>query len=230
MKGIIVDNDQNFILKLTSLCETFENIEIVKKFNNKLEAASFLQNNNIDFMVVDVDLPVAESLDIYKSLSNVPKTIIATNNRHFALKAYEYNFVIDYVLKPMCPERYGLSFLRLAKDIAERNLETFNFPDKLFINVDKKLIKINLEDILFIQSKGDYITIHTENRNYTTYASLKKVYNRLTSHQFVNIHRSYIVNIDKIVDLDQNSMVVGKDVLSISRYKRNYLMERLNHL
>jgi len=230
MKGIIVDNDRDFVLKLTSLCETMENINLVKTFNEKFEAAIFLQNNKIDFMFIDVDSPPLDSLELFKTLSDPPNTIIATNNRHFALKAYEHSFVIDYVLKPVCIERYSRSFLRLAKHLADKNLETPVMPNKLFINIDKKLTRINLDDILFIEGKGDYITIHTENNKYTTYASLKKVYNRLTRHQFVNIHRSFIVNIDKIVDLDQNSVVIGKDVLPISRYKRNYLMEQLNHL
>jgi DNA-binding LytR/AlgR family response regulator len=230
MKGIIVDMDKEFISKLKALCNSIEKIEILRVFDNKLEAASFLRENKIDFMVIDVDLPLADSLDLFKSLTNPPKTIIATKNPHFALKAYQYNFVIDYVLKPLCLERYSLSFLRLLERSLDKNTESVVLPNNLFISIDKKLTRINFDDILFIEAKGDYITVHTEHSKYTTYARLKKIYLKLKSNQFVNIHRSYIVNIDKIVDLDQHTVVVGKQVLPISRYKRNYLMDQLNAL
>lgn len=185
----------------------------------------------MDFMFIEVDLPLADSLDIFKSLNEPPNTIIATNNRHFALNAYEYSFVIDYVLKPLCPGRYGQSFLRLAELHTQKNVhDKAIVPNKLFISINKKLTKINLDDILFVEAKGDYITIHTEHNKYTTYASLKKVIKHLIGRQFVHIHRSFIVNIDKIVDLDQSTGVVGKEVLPLSRYKRSFLMEQLNHL
>jgi DNA-binding LytR/AlgR family response regulator len=230
MKGIIVDTDKKFISNLISLCDTIDRIKIVNVFDNKLEAAAFLQENKIDFMVIDVDLPLADSLDIFKSLNKPPQTIIATKNPHFALKAYECSFVLDYVLKPLCLDRYGRSFLRLAERLADKNTEPGINPNKLFIAIDKRLTGININDILFIEAKGDYITIHTEQGKYTTYASLKKVYARLKNNQFVNIHRSFIVNIDKIVDLDQNTVIIGKQILPISRYKRNYLMDQLNAL
>jgi len=231
MKGIVIDNDKRFIAGLKELCADFGFFDVVRTFDTKLEAAAFLQHTKMDFMFIDVDLPVTNSLDIFQGLNDPPATIIATNNNHFALKGYEYDFVLDYVLKPICPERYGKSFLRLANHLANRNIEPVNgFSGKLFINIDKKITKIDLKDILYVEAKGNYVTIHTEQGKFTTYASLKKVSDRLSEVLFVKIHRSFIVNIDKIVDLDQNSLVVGREVLPISRYKRTYLIEQLNHL
>lgn len=230
MRGIIVDNDKSFISDLTAFCKKIQGIKILNSFNNKLEAAAFVQNNTVDFIFMDIDLPLAESLATFESLNQPPAMIIATNNQHFALQAFDYSFVIDYVLKPLCPDRYGRSFLRLAEHLNHKNNKENAVIDKLFINIDKKLTKIYLTDILFIEAKGDYITIHTEYAKYTTYASLKKIYKRLPGHQFVNIHRSFIVNIDKIVDLDQNTILVGKEVLPLSRYKRPDLMTKLNFL
>jgi len=232
LKGIIVDDDHITVKTLKDRCAAIDEISIVKTFKDKLNAAAYLQSHPIDFMIIDVDLPDSEKLQAFANLKEPPSTIVATNNKHFALQAYEHDFVQDYILKPIDSDRFGKALLRVRDTFLKTrllNTRPIN-DDKLFVHMDKKLVKIDVSLILFVEAKGDYITIHTPTKKYTTYSSLAKIAERLKNHQFIDIHRSYIINADKIVDIDQKSVVIGKRVLPISRYKRGKVFQQLNHL
>lgn len=232
MRGIIVDNDGESIVHLKTICAKIPEVTILRVFKDKLSAAIFLQSQEVDFMVLDIDLPEPENLNLFQDLKNPPFTIIATENKHFALNAYEYDFVQDYILKPVDSNRFEKALLRIRVMVMNTKLR-YSGPrvnNTIFVNVEKKMVKIDISEIMFIEAKGDYITIHTVNQKYTTYATLKKITQLLNGHQFIDIHRSYIINADKIIDLNQNSVVIGKQVLPISRYKRSKVFEQLNHL
>jgi len=102
--------------------------------------------------------------------------------------------------------------------------------NELYVHVDRRLIKINFDIINLIEASGDYITIKTDSKNYTVHSTLKKIEEKLPDHMFLKIHRSYIININKIIDIEDNSVLIEKDVVPVSRSNRPELMKRLNLL
>nr|WP_316928112.1 LytTR family DNA-binding domain-containing protein [Gillisia marina] len=111
-----------------------------------------------------------------------------------------------------------------------KKLPDSSSKDDLYVNVDRKLIKIDIPTIQVIEAKGDYILIKTEQKNYTVHSTLKKIHERIHRDYFVKVHRSFIINIKEIVDIKDNSVLISKNVIPISRSKRPELMQRLNLL
>jgi DNA-binding LytR/AlgR family response regulator len=113
---------------------------------------------------------------------------------------------------------------------ATTNKEKQQAGDDFYININKRLIKIDIQSIFLVQAKGDYIYLKTDNKNYTVHSTLKKIEEKLPDHMFLKIHRSYIININKIIDIEDNSVLIEKDVVPVSRSNRPELMKRLNLL
>ena len=154
---------------------------------------------------------------------------------NFALQAFEYDCVIDYIVKPINKERFNKSLQKLAglNEIKNSiNLKDVSKEDSSFIyvSVERRLVKINIPDIYFVEAKGDYISIKTEGKNYIVHSTLKKIEDKLPSSLFLRIHRSFIINISEIVDIEDNSVLIQKSVIPISRSNKSELMRRLNLL
>ena len=100
----------------------------------------------------------------------------------------------------------------------------------MYVNIDRRLIKIDIPSIYLVEAKGDYIQVKTEDKTYTVHSTLKKIEEKLPNGVFLKIHRSYIINVDKIIDIEDNSVLIKKDVIPVSRSNRPELMKRLNLL
>ena len=108
--------------------------------------------------------------------------------------------------------------------------EKLQTVDDFYVNINKRLIKIDIQSIYLVEAKGDYIYLKTDNKNYTVHSTLKKIEEKLPDHMFLKIHRSYIININKIIDIEDNSVLIEKDIVPVSRSNRPELMKRLNLL
>lgn len=233
MKCIIVDDEKLARAIIGTLCKEFKNLEILNEFSSAIEALKFLNKNEVDLIFLDIHMPDFNGLDFIKSLKNPPKIILTTSDPKFAIEAFEYNFIIDYLLKP-------IELSRFKKAIAKsenKNIETTpsdsevkDISNDFYVNIDRRLIKIDLPSIYLIEAKGDYIHIKTDNKNYIVHSTLKKIEEKLPDSLFLKIHRSYIINIKKIIDIEDNSVLIEKDVIPVSRSKRPELMKRLDLL
>ena len=179
-------------------------------------------------------MPDFNGLDFIKTLKDPPKIILTTSDPQFAIEAFEYDFIIDYLLKPL-----ELTRFKKAIDKAERksitkasttSKTTKESDNDFYVNIDRRLIKIDLPSIYLIEAKGDYINIKTEDKNYTVHSTLKKIEEKLPESLFLKVHRSYIINIKKIIDIEDNSVLIKRDVVPVSRSKRPELMKRLDLL
>ena len=143
---------------------------------------------------------------------------------------------MDYLVKPIKLPRFIKAIEKVNKqEISSKSKasQVKNTPDvenDFYINIDRRLIKIDLPSIYLIEAKGDYIKIKTENQDYTVHSTLKKIEEKLPESLFLKIHRSYIINLKKIVDIEDNSVLIKKDVIPVSRSKRPELMKRLDLL
>jgi len=239
MKCIIVDDENLARVIIKTLCKQIDSLTIVNEFSNAIDAIKYLnKNENIDLIFLDIHMPGFSGLDFIKTLKDPPKIILTSSDSQFAIEAFEYDCIVDYLLKPLESDRFKKAITKAEKKQTKNtivkdlkiNPDTNDYKNDFYINIDRRLIKIDLESIYLVQAKGDYINIKTEEKNYIVHSTLKKIEEKLPLSLFLKVHRSYIINIKKIVDIEDNSVLIKKDVIPVSRSKRPELMKRLNLL
>ncbi len=240
MKCIIVDDEATSRLVIEQLLKDYPFIEIRDSLDNAVEALKYLNQHEVDLIFLDIHMPAFSGMDFIQTLKKPPLIILITSDANYALKAFEYDFIVDYLQKPVTSERMAKAISKLQKMAsAKSNEQHVSSPkvssdtttaEELFINIDRRLIKLKMDTILLIEAKGDYIKIKTKDKNYTVHTTLKKIEAKLPGQTFLKVHRSYIINLTKIIDIEDNSILIEKDVIPVSRSKRPVLMERLNLL
>ena len=238
MKCIIVDDEATSRLVIEQLLKAYPAIELEASLDNAVEALKYLNQHEIDLILLDIHMPAFSGMDFIQTLKKPPFIIMITSDANYALQAFEYDFIVDYLHKPVTPERLDKAISKLKKlartkttDAVPTTVSASNANhEELFVNIDRRLIKIQMDTIQLIEAKGDYIKIKTKDKNYTVHTTLKKIEAKLPDQTFLKVHRSYIINLTKIIDIEDNSILIEKDVIPVSRSKRPVLMERLNLL
>jgi two-component system, LytTR family, response regulator LytT len=234
MNCIVVDDEDVARVILERLISNNPHLYLVADFPNAMQAIKFLNRNTVDLIFLDIHMPDFSGFDFIQTLKSPPKIILTTSDRNFAIEAFEYDCVVDYLTKPLSQERFDKAVKKAQLQIPERNaLSVANSSDSdtdLYVNIDRRLVKIEFAAILFVESKGDYIQIFTEKKNFTVHSTIKKIREKLPPELFVQVHRSYIINIKKIIDIEDSSVLIEKKVIPVSRSNRNELMNRLNLL
>lgn len=240
MNCIIIDDEEAARLIIGQLCTQVEDLDVIEEFPNAIQAIKFLNKESIDLIFLDIHMPDFTGFDFIQTLKNPPKIILTTSDKNFALEAFEYECIVDYLIKPVTLPRFLKAIQKAestpALDSSSSSSSTgeakstSSEENDLYINIDRRLIKIDIPTINVIEAKGDYILIKTENQNYTVHSTLKKIEEKLPEDIFLKVHRSYVINFKKIIDIEDNSVLIAKDVIPVSRSKRPELMRRLNLL
>ncbi len=225
IRCIVVDDEPLAIRVLEKHIMKVPDLELVATFDNAIDAGHFLQDTPIDLLFLDIQMPVVTGIDFIKNTSIQPKVILTTAYREYALEGYELD-IIDYLLKP-------ISFLRFYKSInkfralnattASTNIKSPEIEitsDHIFVNSNKKMIRIAFSDMLFIDSIKDYVRIHTTNETIITKDKISSFVEKLPS-TFLRVHRSYIVNSKKIAALTAKDIVLvgGMEIPIGASYK-----------
>ena len=235
MNCLIIDDESAARLIINQLCSNSAVIEEVQEFSNAIEAIKFLNQQEVDLIFLDIHMPDFTGFDFIQTLKNPPKIIITTSDSQLALEAYEYDCIVDYLVKPIEQDRFDKAVQR-ALNFSLKMEETHTATNEgdsandLYVNIDRRLIKIDIPSIYLVEAKGDYILIKTEEKNYTVHSTLKKIEDKLPDDLFLKVHRSYIINIKQIIDIEDNSVLIKRDVIPVSRSNRPELMKRLNLL
>lgn len=236
MNCIIIDDEVAARAIVRKLCSNLPNIDVIEEFDNAIEAIKFLNHQDIDIVFLDIHMPGFSGVDFVQTLKSPPKIVLTTSDTQFGIAAYEYECIVDYLVKPITLERFEKciqkvknTLVQQPKNSPERTEET-SVGEDLYINIDRRLIKLKFHEILVIEAKGDYIDIKTEKEGFRVHNTLKKIKEKLPDKLFLQIHRSYIINFTKIIDIEDNSVLIEKNVVPISRSNRPELMRRLNLL
>jgi two-component system response regulator LytT len=233
MDCIIIDDDATARLILNQFCLKSEQINVLEEFSSAIEAIKYLNNNNnINLIFLDIHMPTFSGFDFIETLNNPPKIILTTSDKNLALEAFEYKSVVDYLVKPLTIERFNKSLEKLESFSSQEEvvLKDNNKSDYIYVNVDRKLVKVDISGIYIIEAKGDYINIKTHEKNYIVHSTLKKIGDKLPSNLFFKVHRSFIINISEIIDIEDNTVLIKKDVVPVSRSNKSELMKKLNLL
>lgn len=229
---IVVDDEPVAIKIVTSLVNKTNFLKLIGGFQDSVEGANAIAEHQPDIIFLDVQMPEVSGFDIIKSLSKRPEIILITSNKDYAIDAFEFK-VTDYLLKPI--DSYS-RFLQAAQRAKDNIIESGHSktPDQsrgsIFMKIDSLLTKINFEDIYFIEAYGDYIKVHTASKIHTVYSKLKVIEEQLPGSQFMRVHRSYIVQIAKINNIDQKSIEINGAIIPVSTSYKSVLMENIRIL
>ena len=235
MNCIIIDDEEMARAIIEKMIGRTTQLNLLQEFSNALNAIKYLNQNEVDLIFLDIHMPDFTGFDFIQTIKNPPKIILVTSDKNFAIEAFEYECIIDYLVKPITEDRFQKAIQKanttpssekknINKGINEDNINEF------YINIDRRFIKIEFAFVNIIEAKGDYIHIKTENKNYVVHSTLKKIEEKLPKDLFLKVHRSFIINTKKIIDIEDNSVLIGKDVIPVSRANRPDLMKRLNLL
>lgn len=203
IQTIIVDDEPLALDVLETYIEKIPDLKLIKRCTNALEAREALQNHHIDLMFLDIQMPQITGIDFLRTLSDPPLVIFTTAYPNFALEGFELD-ALDYLLKPISFDRFLKAVNRAADQV---NLQKASHgqsehapegDDFFFVKADKKLVKVNYSEIVYIEGLKDYVIIRLEQTRVITLQTMKSLEDKLPASKFKRIHRSFIVNIDKI--------------------------------
>jgi len=208
-------------------------LNIMGECTDAVEASQYLQQNHIDLIFLDINMPKISGIDFLRNLVHPPMVILTTAYSEYALEGYELN-IIDYLKKPFSFERFFKAYLKAEsysqiRKNYQTDVETNNQKQFIFLKSDKKNIKINISEICFIEGLGDYIKVYTSAQKFISNLSMKKIIDCLPHEKFLRIHKSYIVAIDKIESLEGNLVKINNSKLPVGNNYKNDLLNLIRN-
>ena len=226
MNCIIVDDDELSRAALRKCVERTDFLNLVAECKDAIDAQKVIRDNEVDLMFLDVELPEMSCIEFIKNVEITCQVIIVSGKKEYAVDAFEYN-VTDYLLKPIQYARFAKA-VEKARQIYE-NVQSEG-STSLLIKQESKLVKLDLQNIYYIEAFSDYVNIYTKTTRYTVLSTMKAIESKLPSADFMRVHRSYIVRLDKISVIEENTIVLNDKLIPVSRSNKEGLVRRLNIL
>ena len=229
MKCLIVDDDDLSRGILEDLIIDSSSLSLVASCDDPLKAFNMLKENDIDLLFLDIEMPKMDGISMLKSLNPLPQVILVTSHDEYAVESYEYD-VTDFVKKPISAARFLKSIEKASKRYQKTNPSITTKGETIFIKSDSKLVQINTNQIYWIEALGNYMRVITEDGKYTILSTMKDVANKLPSDDFVRVHRSFIVRLDKIESIEDNYIIINENQINIGKAYKDGLNKKLNLL
>ncbi|WP_200974538.1 LytTR family DNA-binding domain-containing protein [Echinicola sp. 20G] len=229
MKCIIVEDQPPAQRILKRYIEDVGDLKLVGVFPDAIKALNYIRSHQVDLMFLDINLPKMSGIDLMRNVYDLPKVILTTAYSEYALESYEFS-VVDYLLKPFSFLRFIKAVSKVQQPVRDSNKE--NVPalerkEDIFIKSGYDHIKVNLEEVLFIRADEDYTEICFLEKKLLTSESLKNWIEKLDTNWFVRVHRSYIVNMDKIEKVSGNEIILAnKKTVPLGRAYRQEFVQR----
>lgn len=240
---LIVDDEPLALDVISAYIDRIDGLELVGRCENALNAFEALQNNKVDLLFLDIQMPKLDGIEFIKTLSNPPKVIFTTAYREYAIEAFNVD-AVDYLLKPIPFARFlksvSKAFQHLnpghtsdqksSSDSNSSEISTDMSMDEakhIFVRADKKMVKIYLKDILYIESLKDYVIIHVPSKRIVTKQKISYLEEKLPEELFLRIHRSFLVSIPKIEAFSPNHVEISGKELPIGRSYKNVVSKAL---
>jgi DNA-binding LytR/AlgR family response regulator len=234
IKCLVVDDEPLARDVLRRYIELVPTLRLCGECGNAIEAMSVLQQQSVDLLFLDIHMPQLKGIDLLKILVHPPKVILTTAHAEYALEGYDLD-IVDYLLKPIQFERFlkaaGKAFqlTRPAEGgIALTGTEEFKKESYIYLRADRKMVKVLLQDILYIESMKDYIKVFTTTGTIITKQSITAMEAMLPESSFVRTHRSFIASVDKIRSFTSELVEIGKAEIPIGKLYRNQVLKVLS--
>ena len=229
MKALIVDDNDIARTTLAHLAKQVPNLTIVNQYSNAIEAYNHLQNNHVDLVFLDIEMPEMTGIELTKNLSGKDIVIIFTSsNKDYALEAFELN-IADYILKPVMPARFlqAVSKAQSILDSRKEDVEVTN-DEFLFVRDSNITRRLKLDDIFYAEAMGDYVKFYTKEKMFAIHGKMKTAEERLPKDHFIRVHRSYIVSLGKIDTLQDGGIMINGKFIPVADAYRKALNTRMN--
>ena len=225
-KCIIVDDEPAAHYVLANYIKQNPELELVFQGYNGIEAMNYLRENKVDLMFLDINMPEISGMELLKIIPTHPKTILTTAYSEFALESYDYG-VIDYLLKPIYFPRFLKAVDRFFSTENAAIKEEETIVNSVSVKVDGYFMDIELDQLLFAQSFGNYVKLHTIKRTYLASITTSELEKCLPEKSFMRIHKSYIVALDKIEVTEKDFVIIKNEKLPIGITYKRELSDRL---
>jgi len=221
---VIVDDDPVSRKLIGELVNKTEWLNLVGTFDSAVSAGNELPKLDIDIILLDVEMPEMTGLEFLNNIQGEFNVILITSKQEYAVEAFDLN-ALDYITKPVNYARFVKACEKARKSISEG--KTSKLSNHLFVKSGTVYERIELKDINYIESMGDYISIHTSTKRHVINITMKETMEKLSKLNFARIHRSFIINMDKVETIEDNSVAINGKSLPISRSHKKDLMEKL---
>ena len=233
MNCVVIDDDKLSRKVVESYIERTDYLSLIASYPSAIEAINEIKKNDpIDLIFLDVEMPEMTGMEFLNSLHTTPQVIIISSKEQYALEAFEYD-VSDYLLKPISYSRFFKAVNKVSSRI-EKKVNTVVAPEKdeIFIKSNSSLVKLHYDEILWVEALENYVVVNTFTDKYTIHFTMKAIEDKMPSHLFSRIHRSYVVNLKKIELIEDNSVVIttdgGSKAIPIGKSYREKLMGDIN--
>ncbi len=230
IKCLIIDDEvlaQNVIENYIS---TIPTLKLVGKCDNAVEAISFLHNNSVDLLFLDLNMPELSGLDMLKTLTKPPKVILTTAYSEYALESYEYG-VVDYLLKPIKLERFIKSVNKVVEQFNQQAVHDEHKDEAkfqtVFIKDDQVTYQVSTEDILYVEAYGNYLKVHTPGKVYVTRETMHDIEKKLPENVFMRVHKSFIISLSKIQSISGNRVFINQQEIPIGEMYKLALKQKI---
>ncbi len=225
---IIVDDEPIAREIIASFVKKTPSLELIKTCKNATEAINFIETNKVDLFFLDINMPEINGLSLAKIIGKQSKIIFTTAYRDYAVDGFNLN-VVDYLLKPIAFERFFQAVQKTttipeSKTIEKNEPISKNF---MFVRADRKMVKVNFKEILYLESLGDYLKIFLEKQTIVTRETMNNITSKLPQNTFIRIHRSYIVSLNKINSYTNEFIEINNKALPISRSYKETVLQKL---
>ncbi|MVM34551.1 response regulator [Spirosoma sp. HMF4905] len=228
IKCLLVDDEPIALDILATYVQKIDVLELVGRCSSAVEAFTILQSKPVDLLFLDIQMPQLSGLELLRTLPNPPKTIITSAHREYALEGYEFD-VLDYLIKPIPFDRFIKSVGKLLTHRLAVHSPTVPSEEEpfIFVREDRKLVRIDLRDIISLESLRDYVKIRTTTQEIVTRQSISYYEELLPAEQFIRIHRSFLVAVSKIKVIAESRLEVPGQTLPIGRNYKYQVFEQL---
>jgi len=228
LRCVIIDDEPIARKGLKEYIQDASFLQLAGEFDNPLKAADLLMQEKIDLLFLDIQMPKMTGMEFLKTLSYPPMVIFTTAWPQYAVEGFEWN-AIDYLLKPFSFERFwkAVTKARTMQEIITQPAPPAATAGYFFIKSDNKLIKVQYDDILFIEALQNYVAVYTVGKKYITYITFHGIETQLPTGLFIRTHKSYIVAVARVESIEGNEITIGAYKIPISRTERETVLQQL---
>jgi DNA-binding LytR/AlgR family response regulator len=223
---IVVDDDVMSLKIVEALIKKTDFLHMEGLYESPLKASEALQKLTVDLIFLDVEMPDMNGLELISTLERPLQIILISYNRNYALDAFQYD-VTDYLLKPISYDRFLKASHKALANVQKQQPQENDEVHNIFVKVDSLLVNFDVNDIYWLEAFGDYVKIRTSKEVHTVYTTMKALLEKLPYQEFVRIHRSYIVRIDKIKNIGTTNLQILNRIFPIGNSYKKELMDRI---